>query len=150
MVFWLKEKIQFQFSTDWRKGTSRILQKCSRFPRNYASNLLFREMDGHSILVFESWQLFLRKVLKPNLWWQLRDQKWSPNNSGMKKHLSRKGKGPLHSFFLGYFFPSESTKKGQWNLVLSSQRNSWSNYKIATFYHFYSYVKCSNAVSNLR
>ena len=56
----------------------------------------------------------------------------------------------ISSFILGCFFPSESTKKGQWNLVLSSQRNSWSNYKIATFYHFYSYVKCSNAVSNLR
>ena len=33
MVFWSLKKFQFQFSTDWRKGTSRILQKCSQISK---------------------------------------------------------------------------------------------------------------------
>ena len=106
--FLVAEK-KFQFSTDWEKRHFQNFAKMQldfqeTMPQIYCS---VRWM-GIAFLCLRVDSFFLRKVLKPNLWWQLRDQKWSPNNSGMKKHLSRKGKRSLHSFL---FFSLQNLPK---------------------------------------
>ena len=63
MVFWSQQKkIPNSSNLVQIEGEKALPEFCKnaegsqsvRFPRNYASNLLFCEMDGHSILVFES------------------------------------------------------------------------------------------------
>ena len=53
MVFWSLKKSSNLVQIG-EKALPEFCKNAVRFPRNYASNLLFREMDGHSILVFES------------------------------------------------------------------------------------------------
>ena len=150
MVFWSLKKFQFQFSTDWEKRHFQNFAKMQldfqeTMPQIYCSvrwmGIAFLCLRVDSFF----WEKFSSQIFGDS--WEIKNgaltiQAWRSIFQEKEKDLF------IHSCL---FFPfTKSTKKGQWNLVLSSQRNSWSNYKIATFYHFYSYVKCSNAVSNLR
>lgn len=149
MVFWLKKKS----SNLVQIGEKALPEFCKNavdfqgtMPQIYCSvrwmGIAFLCLRVDSFF----WEKFSSQIFGDS--W---DQKWSLTIQAWRsifQETSSKRK-KISSFILGFFF-QRNPKKGQWNLVLSSQRNSWSNYKIATFYHFYSYVKCSNAVSNLR